>query len=95
MPSQKTETAADERHEMRMAIARGFAGRPTKVRILGERDGVTVVTGSDENRAVGYPSNDVFDFDDALYGELREAYANGDRPRLERAWRTGAVSSGN
>jgi hypothetical protein len=89
MTEQNRKTNPEGPREQRVAIARGFAGRPTKVRVLDERDGVTVVTGSEENRAIGYPSTDVFKFDDALYGELREAFSSGDQARLDRAWRRG------
>jgi hypothetical protein len=40
----------------------------------------------DENSGVGFPNECVFRFDSELFSELGEAWAAGDRKRLEHLW---------
>ena len=65
-------------------IVRAFGDEP--VRLLAYRLNLqahTVYVGSsDASRPVGFPVDDVFDFDAELYRELQAAYSSGNKTRL-------------
>jgi len=67
-------------------IAKAHKGKPHALELIREEDGVSIVTGSDEKHSIGYPTRDIFVYDDATFRALGLAYESGDPEYIRAAW---------
>lgn len=66
---------------------RGHRQRPSAgVVIAMHHKNAVTIEGKTTRRNVGWPIDDVFEFDEELLGELKAAYAANDRRALESLW---------
>jgi hypothetical protein len=67
-------------------IIRGYGNEPVCLKAILARPGVVEVVGSNEIMSMGFPSEDVFEFDQSLFNRLRTAYEAGDRQKMVKLW---------
>ena len=68
-------------------IIRGYGNEPVRLRATSVRDGVVEAVGADEDSPMGFPSEDVFQFDVGLFKKLRTAYAAGESQAVIDLWK--------
>ncbi len=66
-------------------IARAFGDEPLKLRLV-KRDGGVVEIALPDSTSVLFPQEDVFSFDESLFGKLRRAFSAGDVSALQELW---------
>lgn len=66
-------------------IVRAYAGEPVSLRAQGRIGGAIRVVG-DQGRSIGFPADDVFDYDETLCGRLKAAFEGDDRSALSALW---------
>lgn len=68
-------------------IVRAYHDEPVRLTATGWRDDATLeVRGSDPHRSIGWCAGDAYRFSESLYNDLRRAYEDDDRHRLEELW---------
>jgi hypothetical protein len=68
-------------------MVRAFGNEPVKLRALGFLEGAVRVAGNDDNKTVGFPSEDVFRFDTSLFEKLKAAYRKSNLQQLISLWK--------
>lgn len=66
-------------------IVRAYAGEPVPLRAQG-RIGKAIRVIGDQGRSIGFPAEDVFDYDETLCGRLKAAFEGDDHSALSALW---------
>jgi hypothetical protein len=69
-----------------LVIVRNHKNQPVRLSALKIMPTYVLVAGNDRSKAIGFPRDCVFAFDDALFARLREAYENGPKEALSALW---------
>ena len=67
-------------------MVRAFGGEPVRLRARYHHGQHVEVVGADEEMAIGFPAEDVFDYDETLCGRLKAAFEGGDNSALSALW---------
>ena len=68
-------------------MVKEFRGRPRIVQYLGEHQGAAIVTGTDENAAIGFHFCDVYEYDVEMHDALIDAFESGRTADISGLWR--------
>ena len=75
-------------------IGRGSGGKPAKLIVLGRLAcGVVEVQAEGGTKTIGFPEEDAYTFDSALFERLRIAYVAQDDNTLEKLWESAVPAS--
>jgi hypothetical protein len=67
-------------------IVRAYGDEPVRLHAVGSRGDVVEVAGQDREKRIGFPPNDVYEFDRNLFDHLRSAFVDNDRAKLRELW---------
>lgn len=67
-------------------LVRAFGGEPVALVAVGRLGRAIEVTGSRRSSTIGFPADDVLQFDESLQARLRSAFDADDHDRLRRLW---------
>lgn len=68
-------------------LARASCGEPARLTAVGRGEtGAIEVYGTDADKTIGFPAEDIFAFDQSLFSRLGKAFTDGDADRLVSLW---------
>ena len=68
-------------------IVRAFGGEPVRLKAVEVGESVVQAYGSDPQKTMGFPAEDVFTFDPAIFRQLHKAYLARNDAGLRSAWK--------
>lgn len=74
------------RSDVSDVIARSLSSEPVVLHVVSMSAGRVEVTRDNPRFSIRLPEEDVYRFDQRMLSELKDAYAAGDRARLDRLW---------